>query len=72
MTVSAPVRPPAISTGVYVIAGIPHSSEELVQYYSRLVRDYPLWSIEDGMAEDDREGWRLLHAETGRAHPDHG
>ena len=36
------------------------SSAELVDFWVRLCRDYPIWSIEDGIAEDDLEGWLLL------------
>lgn len=41
------------------------TSAEQVEYLKRLVADYPIDSIEDGMAEDDWEGWRLLTAELG-------
>jgi enolase len=37
----------------------------LVAYWADLVRRYPIVSIEDGMAEDDWEGWRLLAQELG-------
>jgi enolase len=37
----------------------------LVAYWADLARRYPIVSIEDGMAEDDWEGWRLLVAELG-------
>jgi enolase len=36
------------------------TSAELVTYYADLVARYPIASIEDGMAEDDWEGWKLL------------
>ena len=36
------------------------SSEELVAYWDSWVKKYPIISIEDGMAEDDWEGWKLL------------
>ncbi|HZL54175.1 MAG TPA: enolase C-terminal domain-like protein, partial [Solirubrobacteraceae bacterium] len=36
------------------------SAKEQVAYLERLVTDYPIVSIEDGMAEDDWEGWQLL------------
>jgi enolase len=36
------------------------SSDELVAYWTRLVDTYPIVSIEDGMAEDDWEGWAAL------------
>jgi len=41
------------------------SSAEMAAYYGALQRDYPLISIEDGMAEDDWDGWQMLMAETG-------
>ena len=37
----------------------------MVAYYADLVRRYPIVSIEDGMAEDDWEGWELLTRELG-------
>jgi enolase len=36
------------------------SPAEMVDYLADLARDYPIRSIEDGMAEDDWEGWKLL------------
>ena len=36
------------------------SSAEMVKYYEGLVAKYPIFSIEDGMAEDDWEGWKIL------------
>ncbi len=36
------------------------SSEEIVGYYANLVEKYPIVSIEDGMAENDWEGWKIL------------
>ncbi len=36
------------------------SSEEMVQFWANWVEKYPIVSIEDGMAEDDWKGWRLL------------
>ena len=41
------------------------SREEMVEYYVRLVNEYPILSIEDGVAEDDWEGWSLLTGELG-------
>ena len=35
-------------------------SSELVEYYQSLISSYPILSIEDGMAEDDWAGWKLL------------
>ncbi len=39
------------------------SREEMVEYYVGLVDEYPILSIEDGVAEDDWEGWSLLTQE---------
>ena len=36
------------------------SPEEMVDFYAKLVDKYPIISIEDGMAEDDWDGWKLL------------
>ena len=36
------------------------SPEEMVDFYAKLVDKYPIISIEDGMAEDDWQGWKLL------------
>jgi enolase len=36
------------------------TSGQLAAYYSELVANYPIYSIEDGMAEDDWDGWRAL------------
>ena len=41
------------------------SSAENVVYLAALVRDYPIISIEDGMAEDDWDGWTMLTHELG-------
>ncbi len=42
------------------------SSEEMVKYYKRLISKYPIISIEDGLAEDDWEGWQFLTKELGK------
>jgi enolase len=41
------------------------SSEEMVDYYAKLVNKYPIISIEDGLAEDDWDGWKILNAKLG-------
>jgi len=41
------------------------SSEENVAYLAKLVADYPILSIEDGMSEDDWDGWKMLTDELG-------
>jgi enolase len=41
------------------------TSEDMVRYWAKWVRDYPIVSIEDGLAEDDWDGWQLLTKELG-------
>ena len=40
-------------------------SAQLVDYWAKWVKDYPIISIEDGMAEDDWKGWKLLTEKVG-------
>lgn len=40
--------------------GSKRSSVEMVEFYQNLVENYPIISIEDGFAEDDWEGWKLM------------
>ena len=56
------------SDGAYRLTGEGRtlSSAELVDYWEQLVDRYPILSIEDGMAEDDWEGWALLTERLGR------
>ncbi|NLX03329.1 MAG: phosphopyruvate hydratase [Syntrophomonadaceae bacterium] len=42
------------------------SSQEVVDFYASLVERYPIISIEDGLAEDDWEGWKLLTDRLGK------
>ncbi len=48
--------------GKYVLSGekISLTSEENAEYLAALVKDYPIISIEDGMSEDDWDGWKAL------------
>lgn len=41
------------------------TSEEMVEWYKKLVEDFPIVSIEDGLAEHDWEGWQKLTSELG-------
>lgn len=54
--------------GEYVLPkrGREMSSEDLVSYWQRLVEDYPIASIEDGLGEADFDGWRLLTSRLGK------
>ena len=49
--------------GIYKLEGKEYTKEELVKYYKELVEKYHIISIEDGMAEDDYDGWKLLTKE---------
>jgi len=53
--------------GKYILTkeGSSFSSQEMVDYYVRWASSYPLISIEDGMAEDDWDGWQLLTQKLG-------
>jgi len=50
----------------YILGEKSMSSEELVNLYKELVRSYPIISIEDGLAQDDWDGWALLSKELGK------
>ncbi|MET0504398.1 MAG: phosphopyruvate hydratase, partial [Luteibacter sp.] len=56
------------SDGVYELAseGKRFDPAQFVAHLERWVNDYPIVSIEDGMAEDDWDGWELLTAKVGR------
>lgn len=42
-----------------------YTKEELISYYEYLVNKYPVISIEDGLAEEDWEGWKILNQRLG-------
>ncbi|MFA5934658.1 MAG: phosphopyruvate hydratase [Candidatus Paceibacterota bacterium] len=54
--------------GKYILAseGKELTSEEMVSWYENLVNKYPIISIEDGLAEDDWEGYQLLTKKLGK------
>ncbi|GAA3589932.1 phosphopyruvate hydratase [Kineosporia mesophila] len=53
------------SEGVYSFEGGKRTSAEMIEFYSSLVNDYPLVSIEDPLDESDWEGWTALTAAVG-------
>jgi enolase len=63
---------PAASTfyhdGKYVLSreAVNPDSTAMIDYYDKLVSDYPIVSIEDGLAEDDWAGWLLLTSQLGQ------
>jgi enolase len=48
------------SDAAYHVAGESLSSADMIERYSAMVADYPVWSIEDGLAEGDWDGWIAL------------
>jgi len=53
------------SDGIYKYEGKSLNSSEMISYLSKLVSNYPIVSIEDGLAEDDWEGWSELNKALG-------
>ena len=53
--------------GQYILSreGVSLNTAEMVEYYVKLASSYPLISIEDGLAEDDWDGWQLLTQKLG-------
>jgi enolase len=49
----------------YELSGASLSSAEMVDHLGGLVRDYPIVSVEDGLSEDDWDGWKLMTDELG-------
>lgn len=54
-------------SGLYVLAGENKklTSEEMVDFYANWARQYPILSLEDGLAEDDWDGWQILFKKLG-------
>ena len=54
--------------GKYHLAGESKvkTAAEMVEYYAELCEKYPIYSIEDGLAEEDWEGWKLLTERLGK------
>jgi len=48
------------SDGVYTVEGKPWTPTQLVDYFADLVANYPIVTIEDALAEDDWDNWKLL------------
>jgi len=53
--------------GNYILEreGVTLPGPQMVDYYVKLIHDYPVISIEDGMDEDDWEGWQMLNSKIG-------
>ena len=52
--------------GRYHVGGQELSSAEMVEWYASLTERYPIWSIEDGLAEEDWNGWIALTSRIGQ------
>jgi enolase len=55
--------------GTYILEAEPkvkNSSDDMIEFYSRWVSKYPIVSIEDGLAEDDWDGWKKLTEKLGK------
>lgn len=46
--------------GVYKVSGEELSFSDMVVRYEKMIDEYPIWSIEDGVAENDDEGWKAI------------
>jgi len=51
--------------GLYHVAGRKLTSTEMIERYDEMTRRFPVWLIEDGLAEDDWDGWTALTARLG-------
>ncbi|WP_223148990.1 phosphopyruvate hydratase [Changpingibacter yushuensis] len=46
--------------GTYRVNGQEFSSEDMIERYALMVEKYPVWLLEDGLAQDDWDGWKAL------------
>ena len=61
-------------TGMYYFPGesrisgkeVIRDTNEMIAYYEKLIQQFPVVSIEDGLAEDDWDGWKLLTQRLGK------
>jgi len=51
--------------GAYHVAGESLSSADMIERYAAMVTDFPVWSIEDGLAEGDWDGWAAMTERLG-------
>lgn len=52
--------------GKYKLENKEFTSEEMIEYYANLCEKYPIFSIEDGLSEDDWDGWKKLTERLGK------
>jgi len=53
--------------GQYIYDGVAHAPTDLIDYMARLVSQYPIVSIEDGLHEEDWQHWQLLTEKIGKS-----
>lgn len=53
------------SAAGYLVNGTTFSSAEMIARYAEMIDRFPIWSIEDGLGEQDSAGWQQLTAELG-------
>lgn len=51
--------------GVYKFEGNDMSADQMIEFYEKLIADYPIISIEDALAEEDWDGWKKLTEKIG-------
>ncbi|MBN1324999.1 MAG: phosphopyruvate hydratase [Alphaproteobacteria bacterium] len=51
--------------GVYKFEGKKLSAAQMIEFYENLIADYPIISIEDGLAEEDWDGWKIMTEKLG-------
>ena len=54
-----------LKDGKYVVDGKPKSADEMIEFYAAWAEKYPIFSIEDGLDQDDWEGWKRLTKRLG-------
>lgn len=52
-------------TGRYQFEGRECTSDEMIEYYEKLIKKFPIYSIEDGLSEFDHAGWKKLQQRLG-------
>ncbi len=52
--------------GSYILEGKRYTAEKLISHYEKIAEEYPVFSLEDGLAEDDWESWAKLTARIGK------
>ena len=55
----------ATAEGTYRVSGQTLSSDDMIDRYAAMIDGFPIWSIEDGLGEADRDGWQRLTARLG-------